>query len=58
MADIFSGLEGFGIKNIDNIDVFEKEEKKAASTEEEQDKVVSEEDMLFDKSYTCPVCEH
>ncbi len=60
MSDIFSGLECFGIKNVDHIDIFEEEvkEDKKVPMQEVEPKVVSEEDFLFEKTYTCPVCEH
>ncbi len=60
MSDIFSGLESFGIKNVDHIDIFEEEvkEDKKVPMQEVEPKVVSEEDFLFEKTYTCPVCEH
>lgn len=60
MSDIFSGLESFGIKNVDHIEIFEEEvkEDKKVPMQEVEPKVVSEEDFLFEKTYTCPVCEH
>lgn len=59
MANIFAGLESLGFKDVEKVDVFqdsEKEKKEAASAE--QKKEINEEDLIFDKSYTCPVCDN
>ena len=61
MANIFAGLESLGFKNVEKVDVFEDEaakEKKAADAQHETKAEVLEEDLVFDKSYTCPVCDH
>ena len=60
MSNIFSGLEGFGLKNTENIHVFQSQDetKKKETGIEEDKKEISEEDLLFDKSYTCPVCDY
>lgn len=59
MSDIFSGLEGFGLENTKDIEVFEKEKTETEKvTQSSGDTIVLEEDLLFEKSYTCPVCEH
>lgn len=58
MADLFAGLESFGLKDMDNIEVFEKKkEENGANGEVEKPKEVLEEDLLFDKTYQCPVCD-
>lgn len=56
---ILSGLEGFGLRGLDNIDIFgtdKKEEKK-----KEEEKVVAPElteaDLIFMKSFNCPCCD-
>ena len=52
---ILSGLGALGLGNLENAVLYEKNEKK-----EKEKKVpveVKEADMLFDKSYTCPVCD-
>lgn len=55
---IFSGLESFGLGKLKNIDIYEQEK---TAKEEKVEKVeapkVSEADLLFDKTYTCPVCD-
>lgn len=59
MANIFAGLEDFGLKNVENVDVFQdKETKKEGTGTLEQKKEATEEDLVFDKSYTCPVCDN
>lgn len=59
MANIFAGLESLGFKDVEKVDVFQEEtEKKQEDAKAEHKKEVSEEDLLFDKSYTCPVCDH
>jgi len=61
MANLFSGLEAFGLGKMSELDVYASEEKTSKpvgdTTEgNEKDKIV-EADFVFDKSYTCPVCE-
>lgn len=58
MANLFSGLEEFGLDNLSDINVYEEKEKE----EEKKDgknskKTFSEEDFIFDKTYNCPVCD-
>jgi len=57
MSDnLLSGLGSLGLGNLENLDVFEKEEEK----EEKNSKsgvVIKEEDLLFDKTFQCPICE-
>ncbi|MFG6348263.1 MAG: DUF2225 domain-containing protein [Lachnospiraceae bacterium] len=62
---LFNGLEKFGLGKLQKMDVFEKDEKKeekAAPKPEPKPEPapkpeVHESDLLFDKSYTCPVCD-
>lgn len=58
MAGLLSGLEQFGLKNLENMNLYEKP-KKAETGEDGKPAapVVQEQDFLFDKSYTCPICE-
>lgn len=60
MGNIFAGLESFGLKNVDDVDVFQGNgnEKGDGAKENEQKKEVTEEDLIFEKHYTCPVCEN
>lgn len=54
---MLSGLSGMGLGGMENMDIFEDEEKakeakaKAASTQ------IEEKDIVFDRTYTCPVCD-
>lgn len=58
MGSIFSGLESMGLGNLKDMNLYEKEKKEegkeAAKKAEPQ---VTEADFLFDKTYTCPVCD-
>jgi Uncharacterized protein conserved in bacteria len=58
MGNLFSGLEAFGLDKLKNVDVYANEEtnKKDNSAGVEKPKV-TEADILFDKSFTCPVCD-
>lgn len=61
MANLFSGLEAFGLGKMSDLDVYASEDKNSKGTENsveasEKEKIV-EADFLFEKSYTCPVCE-
>jgi len=57
---LLSGLGGMGLGNLEGMSLYEdpkKPEKKEEVLEEApQVKQVKEEDFLFEKSYTCPVC--
>lgn len=57
---ILSGLESFGFRNADR-KVFEDEADTKETVEEKQEKkenVLREEDVLFPKTYKCPVCDN
>ena len=60
MGNIFSGLESLGFKDVEKVDVFQENEKGkgAAASQHEKKPETTEEDLLFDKSYTCPVCDY
>lgn len=55
---ILSGLKGMGLENLENMDIFggeeKKEEKKEAAPVAPK---IEEKDLIFEKSYDCPVCE-
>lgn len=58
MGNLFSGLEGLGLGNLSEIDIYDKKEKESAKASLENDKdLFSEEDNIFDKTFTCPVCD-
>ena len=59
MAGLLSGLEKFGLGNLKNANLYE--EKKGAKLEDGAAKAaptIQESDFLFDKTYTCPVCDN
>ncbi|BCJ96261.1 hypothetical protein acsn021_38300 [Anaerocolumna cellulosilytica] len=58
MANLFSGLEAFGLGKMSNMDVYAPDEKTKKSDGQGEEKVeIVEADLLFDKGYTCPVCD-
>lgn len=54
---LFSGLDQFGLGKLEKIDVFEEENKKTDAEGKKVENKILEEDLLFDKSFTCPVCD-
>ena len=55
---LFSGLEKFGLGKLEKMEVFDKETKKQNNADGKTEKPkVTEEDLLFDKTFTCPVCD-
>jgi uncharacterized protein (DUF2225 family) len=60
MSNIFSGLEQFGLGKLTKMEVYEEEVVKKEQAEQGSAAVVhevSEADVLFDKTYVCPVCD-
>lgn len=58
MSSLLEGLEDLGLDNVSKMDVYgdiEAKNKKKAENEEKKEK--TEEDYLFEKTYTCPVCD-
>ena len=58
MAGLLSGLEQFGLSNLENMDLYEAPKK--AETDKDGKPVpkeVLEQDFLFDKAFTCPICD-
>lgn len=59
MANLLSGLAKFGLGNLEDEKLFEDEKKATSSSAENAtSKEASEEDLLFEKSYKCPVCDN
>lgn len=54
MAGLLSGLGQFGLDGLENMDLYEKPKKKE---EGEKAPVMQEQDFLFDKTFTCPICD-
>lgn len=59
MGNIFSGLEKFGLGKLTQMDIYEEENKKEQNDNsvDENKHEITEADILFDKTHTCPVCE-
>lgn len=58
MAGLLSGLEQFGLSNLESMDLFEAPKKEGEGEGGEQGThTVQEQDFLFDKSFTCPLCD-
>lgn len=58
MAGLLDGLENFGLKDVESMELYEEQTqaKQAGTPSTPKAPVVSETDYLFDKSYDCPVC--
>lgn len=58
MAGLLSGLEQFGLGNLENMDLYETQKKADKGPDgKPAAPVVQEQDFLFDKSFTCPICD-
>ncbi len=60
MSNLFSGLESLGLNNLSGMELFEQKEKEKAE-QKEREKAESPEakeaELIFEKSFTCPVCD-
>lgn len=59
MSSLFKGLEKLGISDMKDAEVYEKEEEKEVerNIETKMPHILEESEMLFDKTYKCPVCD-
>lgn len=58
MAGILSGLKGLGLGELEKRDLYEEEEKVIPVRKVETKRIVVEEkDLIYDKSFSCPVCD-
>lgn len=61
MANLFSGLEAFGLGKMSNMEVYGSEEKtdkkEGRGAGDAEKAVITETDYIFDKSFICPVCD-
>lgn len=58
---LLSGLEAFGLKDLEGISLYEEEkkvEKKEESKPEKKETTITEKDLLLDKTFKCPLCDH
>ncbi|WP_310602917.1 DUF2225 domain-containing protein [Anaerosporobacter sp.] len=59
MANIFSGLENFGLGELKDLDIYNTGSTDKKDSDKEADKPkITEADLVFDKTYTCPVCDN
>lgn len=60
MGNLFSGLESMGLGKLSEMNIYEESEIAHKDNMEEQKKQpqFTETDFIFDKSYTCPLCDH
>ncbi|MDF2944273.1 MAG: hypothetical protein K0S01_3131 [Herbinix sp.] len=59
LANLFSGLEAFGLNNLSEMDIYDEKEKDNTNKTDVVEKAAfSEEDIIFDKTFTCPVCDN
>lgn len=58
MANLFSGLEAMGLGKLTNMEVYETSEGQQGKVETEEKPQITEADFIFDKTYTCPVCDN
>ena len=59
MGDLFSGLEQFGLEKLKGLEVYERETKPDSNQGQSAvKKQLAEPDFLFEKTHTCPVCDH
>lgn len=54
---ILSGLGSLGLGGLEGMDIFEEEEKKEKMQTAAEPAKVEEKDLIFDKTFSCPVCE-
>lgn len=58
MADLLSGLGQFGLGNLENMNLYEEPKKEGEDGDGKPAvHVMQEQDYLFDKSFTCPICD-
>lgn len=61
MAGLLSGLADLGLRDLENVDIYEepeREEKKQVKAVEEKKPIrICEKDLIYEKSWECPVCD-
>lgn len=61
MAGILSGLKSLGLDKLEGLEIFEDEEKKGLKiqkkAEAKEPAVLEEKDLIYDKTFTCAVCD-
>lgn len=56
MAGLLSGLEGLGLGNLENMDIFEEPQVETVEQKKPVVVKVEEKDFIYDKTFNCPVC--
>ena len=60
MAGILSGLKSLGLDKLEGLEIYEDEEKKGLKIQKKEVKepvVLEEKDYIYDKNFTCVVCD-
>lgn len=57
MAGLLSGLTGLGLKNLEDMNIFEDPKKDKGDDGKPVEVKIEEKDLLFDKTFECPVCD-
>ena len=58
MSSLLSGLSSLGLGDLENASIFEDPKaEKAKSEEQKAEAGVQEKDLVYDRSYDCPVCD-
>lgn len=55
---LLSGLELFGLGDLEEKELYEKQDSDTEDKDKQQAVEIKEEDVLFDKTYTCPICDN
>lgn len=61
MSSLFSGLEAFGLGKLSDMNVYENGDdsnKKTPMRDTREVKIIQESEIIFDKTFTCPVCDN
>lgn len=57
MAGLLSGLAGLGLDNLENMDIYDTGKKEGEGENAQAAPVVEEKDLVYDKTFSCPVCD-
>lgn len=59
MAGLLAGLDQFGLGNLEGMNLYDSPEEKSAIASQmaPQTPTVQEQDFIFDKTFTCPLCD-